>query len=170
MILAQLMEFLPSYEFRKYVERYQEQYKAKRFSCREQSLCVAFAELIYHESLRDIEVCLRARQSKLYGMGFRGKVARNRLANANTVGYWRIFADFDVRVGGRHAFKYLLVAHVGHDDIRQEQVSCFELGGDSQGIACVLGSVSRNRHGAGESVPDFSGGIRSMRMASTAAK
>lgn len=93
-VFAQLMEFVPVYEFRKCVERYQGHYKVKRFSCWEQFLCMAFAELTYRESLRDIEACLRAGQSKLYHMGFRGPVARNTLANANTVRDWRIFADF----------------------------------------------------------------------------
>lgn len=93
-VFAQLMEFAPAYEFRKCVERYQGHYKVKHFSCWEQFLAMAFAELTYRESLRDIEACLRAGQSKLYHMGFRGKVARNTLANANTVRDWRIFADF----------------------------------------------------------------------------
>jgi hypothetical protein len=93
-VFSQLMEFVPMYEFRKCVERYQGHYKVKRFSCWEQFLAMAFAELTYRESLRDIEACLRAGQSKLYHMGFRGKVARNTLANANTVRDWRIFADF----------------------------------------------------------------------------
>jgi len=93
-VFSQLMEFVPAYEFRKCVERYRGHYKVKRFSCWEQFLSMAFAELTYRESLRDIEACLRAGQSKLYHMGFRGKVARNTLANANTVRDWRIFADF----------------------------------------------------------------------------
>jgi len=93
-VFSQLMEFVPAYEFRKCVQRYQGHYKVKRFSCWEQFLSMAFAELTYRESLRDIEACLRAGQSKLYHMGFRGKVARNTLANATTVRDWRIFADF----------------------------------------------------------------------------
>jgi len=93
-VFAQLMEFVPAYEFRKCVDRYQGHYKVKHFSCWEQFLAMAFAELTYRESLRDIEACLRASQSKLYHMGFRGQVARNTLANANTVRDWRIFADF----------------------------------------------------------------------------
>jgi len=93
-VFSQLMEFVPAYEFRKCVERYRGHYKVKRFSCWEQFLAMAFAELTYRESLRDIEACLRAGQSRLYHMGFRGKVARNTLSNANTVRDWRIFADF----------------------------------------------------------------------------
>jgi len=93
-IFSQLMEFVPMYEFRKCVERYQGHYKVKSFSCWEQFLSMAFAELTYRESLRDIEACLRAGHAKLYHMGFRGRVARNTLANANAVRDWRIFADF----------------------------------------------------------------------------
>jgi hypothetical protein len=93
-VFSQLMEFVPIYEFRKCVERYQGHYKVKSFSCWEQFLCMSFAQLTFRESLRDIEACLRTAQSKLYHMGFRSKVARNTLANANTVRDWRIFADF----------------------------------------------------------------------------
>lgn len=93
-IFAQLTDFIPYAEFRKCVERYRGHYKVKSFSCWDQFLCMAFAQLTYRESLRDIEACLRAGQSKLYHMGLRGKVARNTLANANSVRDWRIFADF----------------------------------------------------------------------------
>jgi len=93
-IFTQLTDFIPYAEFRKCIERYHGHYKVKRFSCWDQFLCMAFAQLTYRESLRDIEACLRAGQSKLYHMGLRGKVARNTLANANTVRDWRIFADF----------------------------------------------------------------------------
>lgn len=88
------MEFLPIYEFRKCVERYRGNYKVKSFSCRDQFFCLAFAQLTYRESLRDIEACLRAAQPKLYHMGIRGKVSRNTLANANAVRDWRIYSDF----------------------------------------------------------------------------
>jgi hypothetical protein len=93
-IFAQLIDFLPMYEFRKCVERYNGNYKMKSFSCWDQFLCLAFAQLTYRESLRDIEACLRAHQTKLYHMGFRGQVSRNTLANANQVRDWRIYADF----------------------------------------------------------------------------
>jgi hypothetical protein len=93
-IFAQLTDFIPCAEFRKCVERYQGHYKVKSFSCWDQFLSMAFAQLTYRESLRDIEACLRARQSRLYHMGFRGRVARNTLANANSVRDWRIFEDF----------------------------------------------------------------------------
>lgn len=93
-VFSQLMEFVPRYEFRKCINRYHGQYKVKCFSCWEQYLSMAFAQLTYRESLRDIESCLRAAPEKLYHMGFRGLVARNTLANANSVRDWRIYADF----------------------------------------------------------------------------
>ena len=93
-IFSQLMDFLPTHDFRQCVERYNGNYKIKSFSCWDQFLCMAFAQLTYRESLRDIEVCLRATQPKLYHMGFRGKVSRNTLAHANEVRDWRIYADF----------------------------------------------------------------------------
>jgi transposase len=93
-IFSQLMEFLPSYEFHQCVERYDGNYKVKSYSCWDQFLSMAFAQLTYRESLRDIQACLRAAQNKLYHMGFRGKISRNTLANANQVRDWRIYADF----------------------------------------------------------------------------
>jgi len=93
-IFSQLLEFLPTYEFRQCVKRYQGHYKIKSCSCWDQFLCMAFAQLTYRESLRDIQACLRGNQSKLYHMGFRGKVSRNTLAHANQVRDWRIYADF----------------------------------------------------------------------------
>jgi len=93
-IFSQLMEFLPAYDFRQYVERYNGNYKVKSFSCWDQFLSMAFAQLTYRESLRDIQACLRVAQPKLYHMGFRGKISRNTLANANQVRDWRIYADF----------------------------------------------------------------------------
>ena len=93
-IFSQLMDFLPMYEFRQCVNRYQGHYKVKTFSCWDQFLCMAFAQLTYRESLRDIQVCLRGAKQKLYHMGIRGKVSRNTLAHANQVRDWRIYADF----------------------------------------------------------------------------
>ncbi len=93
-IFAQLMSFLPAYEFRQCVERYRGNYKIKSFSCWDQFLCMAFAQLTYRESLRDIQACLRAAKQKMYHMGIRGKVSRNTLAHANQVRDWRIYADF----------------------------------------------------------------------------
>jgi len=93
-IFAQLMDFAPRYEFRRCVERYRGDYKSQRFSCWDQFLTMAFAQLTYRESLRDIEACLRARSTKLYHMGIRSRVSRNTLAHANQVRDWRIYADF----------------------------------------------------------------------------
>ncbi len=100
-VFAQLMEFLTRYEFQQCVERYRGQYKIKSFSCWDQFLCMAFAQLTYRESLRDIEACLRSAQRNLYHMGFRGKVSRNTLAHANEVRDWRIYADFAQTLIGR---------------------------------------------------------------------
>jgi hypothetical protein len=93
-IFSQIMEFLPMHDFRKCVARYNGNHKIISFSCLDQFLCMAFAQLTYRESLRDIETCLRAMQSKLYHMGIRGGIARNTLANANEQRDWRIYADF----------------------------------------------------------------------------
>jgi hypothetical protein len=93
-IFSQLTDFLPWAQFQECVARYQGDYKLKSFSCWDQFLCMAFAQLTYRESLRDIEACLRANQAKLYHMGIRGRVSRNTLANANSVRDWRIYADF----------------------------------------------------------------------------
>jgi len=93
-VFAQLMDFLPRYDFQQCVQRYKGQYKVKSFSCLDQFFCMAFAQLTYRESLRDIEACLRSRHRNLYHMGFRGKVSRNTLAHANEVRDWHIYADF----------------------------------------------------------------------------
>jgi hypothetical protein len=88
------MDFMPMYEFHKCVERYQGHYKVKHFSCLDQFLCMAFAQLTYRESLRDIETCLRAMNNKLYHMGIRSRISRNTLANANEKRNWQIYGDF----------------------------------------------------------------------------
>ena len=93
-VFAQVMEYLPLPEFRACVARYQGEYKVRGFSCLDQLLCLAFAQLTYRESLRDIETCLRAMQPRLYHMGIRGRVARSTLADANETRDWRIYADF----------------------------------------------------------------------------
>lgn len=93
-IFAQLMDVVPKYEFHKCVNRYRGNYKVKSFSCWDQFLCMAFAQLTYRESLRDIEACLRSIQSRLYHLGIRGKISRNTLAHANSVRNWHIYADF----------------------------------------------------------------------------
>ena len=94
MIFAQLMDFLPRYEFRKCVHHYRGDRKTITFSCWDQFLAMAFAQLTYRESLRDIEACLRAFKTKLYHMGLRGKIARSTLADANETRDWRIYEDF----------------------------------------------------------------------------
>jgi hypothetical protein len=93
-IFSQIMDFLPMYEFRKCVNRYQGSYKMRKFSCLDQFLCMAFAQLTFRESLRDIEACLRAMKPKLYHLGIRGKVSRSTLADANEKRDWHIYADF----------------------------------------------------------------------------
>jgi len=93
-IFSQLMDFLPLHEFRKCVNRYRGNYKIKSFSCLDQFLCMAFAQLTFRESLRDIESCLRSMRNRLYHMGIRGNVSRNTLAHANETRDWRIYADF----------------------------------------------------------------------------
>ena len=93
-VFSQLMEHLPRYEFNKCVNRYKGDYQQKRFSCRDQFLAMSFAQLTYRESLRDIEACLQSIGAKLYHMGFRSKVSRSTLADANESRDWRIFADF----------------------------------------------------------------------------
>ena len=94
MVFAQLMEFLPRHEFNTCVHRYGGDSRLRGFSCRDQFLCLAFAQLTFRESLRDIETCLRAVESKLYHAGFRGRISRSTLADANLVHDWRIYADF----------------------------------------------------------------------------
>ena len=93
-VFSQLVDFLSTYQFQICVERYRGNRYVKDFSCWDQFLCLAFAQLTYRESLRDIEACLRAQQPKLYHMGFRGQVSRNTLAHANEHRDWRIYAEF----------------------------------------------------------------------------
>jgi hypothetical protein len=94
MVFSQLMDFLPRHEFNDCVQRYRGDYRAREFSCRDQFLAMAFAQLTYRESLRDIETCLNAVQPKLYHAGFRGKVSKSTLSDANKRRDWRIYADF----------------------------------------------------------------------------
>lgn len=95
LVFAQLMEHLPTHTFRRIVKRYDGDYKVQTFSCLDQFFCMAFAQLTYRESLRDIEACFRAQRSKLYHLGIRSKqVARNTIANANNIRDWKIYADF----------------------------------------------------------------------------
>ena len=93
-IFSQLMDFLPTYEFNCCVRRYCGNRRVRQFSCRDQFLSMAFAQLTYRESLRDIQTCLRSMGHKLYHAGFRTTMARNTLAKANETRDWRIYADF----------------------------------------------------------------------------
>ena len=93
-VLSQLMEFLPRHSLRRCVNRYQGNYRMRSFSCYDQFLCMAFAQLTFRESLRDIECCLRAMEEKLYHAGIRSPVSRSTLADANENRDWRIYADF----------------------------------------------------------------------------
>src|SRR6202795_4909306 len=93
-VFAQVMEHFPAYEFQKCVTRYDGNFGKRSFSCLDQFLCLGFAQFTYRESLRDIEACLRSVSGKLYHMGFRGRVSRSTLADANESRDWRIFADF----------------------------------------------------------------------------
>ena len=94
LVFSQVMEHLPLHTFRRCVQRYRGNHKIQSFSCLDQFRCMAFAQLTYRESLRDIEACLRAQHNKLYHMGIRGGISRNTLSNANKVRDWRIYADF----------------------------------------------------------------------------
>jgi len=94
LIFSQIMDHIPHHTFRRCVHRYQGNHKIQSFTCLDQFRCMAFAQLTYRESLRDIEACLRAQKNKLYHMGIQGGVSRNTLANANKVRDWRIYADF----------------------------------------------------------------------------
>lgn len=93
-VFSQVMDFVPMYEFRKCVARYRGNHRVRSFSCLSQFLCMAFAQLTYRESLRDIESCLNSMSNKLYHMGFRGNITRSTLADANERREWRIYADF----------------------------------------------------------------------------
>lgn len=94
LVFSQIMNHLPLKEFHRCVERYQGHHKVQSFSCLDQFLCLAFAQLTYRESLRDIEACLSAQQGKLYHMGIRSAVSRSTLAYANETRDWKIYADF----------------------------------------------------------------------------
>jgi hypothetical protein len=93
-IFSQIMDFLPKHKFRQCVNRYDGNYRVRSFTCFDQFMCMAFAQLTYRESLRDIECCLRAMREKLYHMGIRGKISRSTIAYANENRDWRIYCDF----------------------------------------------------------------------------
>src|SRR3970040_3073566 len=91
---SQAMDFLPTHELDKCVHRYAGNYRVRDFSCRDQFLCMAFAQLSYRESLRDIAICLNALQPRLYHAGFRGGVSKSTLADANRSRDWRVYQGF----------------------------------------------------------------------------
>jgi len=101
-VFSQLMDFLPVHQFRSCVERYSGNRHVESFTCLEQFLCMAFAQLSHGESLRDIESCIRAIQRKLYPLGIRSKVSRSSLADANEKRDWRIYADFAQALANYH--------------------------------------------------------------------
>ena len=92
-VFSQVMEHLPMHTFRRCIHRYRGNRYIKSFTCLDQFLCMAFAQLTHRESLRDIEVCLRAHRDKLYHLGIRGQVSRNTLAHANRMRDWRMYAE-----------------------------------------------------------------------------
>jgi hypothetical protein len=94
LVFAQLTQHLPLTTFRRCVARYRGEHKVKSFTCLDQYLCMAFAQLTYRESLRDIEACLRAQSSKLYHLGIHGRISRSTLADANEIRDWRLYAQF----------------------------------------------------------------------------
>ena len=102
---AQLMEFAPWHAFRRSVLKYRGDFNVRSFSCMDQFLCMAFAQLTYRESLRDIEACLRSQAPKLYHLGIRGTVSRSALSDANEGRDWRIYFDFAqalIRIARHH--------------------------------------------------------------------
>ena len=94
LIFKQVMDFMPLPAFRRCVEKYKGDFNVKTFSCLDQFLCMAFAQITHRESLRDIEICLRSQNKKLYHMGIRGRVSRSTLAEANEKRDWRIYSEF----------------------------------------------------------------------------
>ena len=105
-VFAQLLQHLPRYEFDKCARRYEGNYRIRRFPCYDQFLCLAFAQLTYRESLRDIETCLNSHREKLYHVGFRGPVSRSTLADANEIRDYRIYQDFGYHLIDTARFLY----------------------------------------------------------------
>ena len=93
-IFSQIMDYTPKHIFDQLVVEYKGNYRFRTFSCWDQFLCLAFAQLTYRESLRDIETCLRSNSEKLYHMGIKGNISRTNLARANENRDWKIFAYF----------------------------------------------------------------------------
>jgi len=114
-VFAQIMDFIPYYEFTKLVEHYHGNYRIRTFTCWDQFLCMSFAQLSSRESLRDIVACLTAQPSKLYHLGIRGTVARTNLARANATRDWRIYADL-----AAHLIARARPLYAGDDDFLTE--------------------------------------------------
>lgn len=105
-VFAQLLQHLPRYEFDKCVRQYEGNHRVRRFPCYDQFLCLAFAQLTYRESLRDIETCLNSHREKLYHAGFRGAVSRSTLADANEIRDYRIYQAFGYHLIDTARFLY----------------------------------------------------------------
>lgn len=125
-VFAQLLQYLPRYEFNQCVNRYRGNYKIRSFSCWDQFLCMSFAQLTYRESLRDIETCLNSHRPNLYHMGFRGRISRSTLADANENRDFRVYQDFG----------YILI------DIARKLYQGEELGIDLQQTVFALDSTT----------------------------
>jgi len=93
-VFAQVLEHLPRYEFDKFVKKYEGNHRVRSFPCYDQFLCIAYAQLTYRESLRDIETCLNSHHEKLYHIGFRGQISRSTMADAGEMRDYRIYQDF----------------------------------------------------------------------------
>jgi hypothetical protein len=93
-VFAQILEHLPRYEFDKFVKKYEGNHRVRKFPCYDQFLCLAYAQLTYRESLRDIETCLNSHHEKLYHIGFRGQISRSTMADAGEMRDYRIYQDF----------------------------------------------------------------------------
>ena len=106
-VFAKLMEHLPLHTFRRCVQRYPSKYPTKTFSHLDQFLCMAFAQLTYRESLRDIETCLRAHQAQLYHLGIRGNIAKSTLADANEQRDCRIYMNFTMNLRSRQPESFM---------------------------------------------------------------
>ena len=101
-LFSQVLDFLLRKQFRKCVDRYRGNYRTRSFTCYDQFLCMAFAQLTYRESLRDTILCLRTMHKKLHHVGIQGRVSRSTLADANEKRDWRIYCDFAQMLSQRH--------------------------------------------------------------------
>jgi hypothetical protein len=144
-LFAQLMDFLPWSTFARIVARYDGDARVRTLHCTEQYRAMAFAQLTYRESLRDIEVCLSAQASKLYHMGFREPVRRSTLADANEARDWRIYAEFAHRLIAQarqlydHKSKYGWKLHRQVTDLDTSQQAVHVTGGRHQ---TLIGSIT----------------------------